>query len=90
MSKTYEQMTFAEKAIYHTNKAEEYQKKAEVLEDWAKANAGTPEMASLLLSDPHKNREAFLYKQATSTRNGHQQRAMMYGIAALVQEAEDD
>lgn len=85
MSTSYEQMSYAEKAIYHTNKAEEYQKKAEALEDWATANSANPELASLLLSDPNKNHQAFLYKQATSTRNGHEQRAMMYGIAALME-----
>jgi hypothetical protein len=85
MTQPYEQMTFVEKAIYHTRKAEEYQRQAEVLENWADANSGNPELAAELLADPYKNRQAFQYKQATGNRNGHQQRAIMYGIIALLE-----
>lgn len=85
MDEAYEQMTFAEKAIYHAIKAEQYQQEAEALENWADANSGNKELASRLLADPYDNSRAFQYKQITGNRNGHQQRAIMYGIAALVE-----
>lgn len=81
----YEELDYAAKAIYHVTRAEEFQLKAESLEKWADEAGGTPEMAALLLSDPHKTREAYRYKVAVGNRNGHQQRAIMYSLIALLQ-----
>lgn len=81
----YEDLSYAAKAVYHVKKAEEYQAKVEALEDWADANGSNPELAAMLLSDPNKNREALLYKQAVGTRNGHEQRAIMYSLVALLE-----
>lgn len=81
----YEELDYAAKAIYHVTRAEEFQRKAESLEKWADAAGGTPEMAALLLSDPHKTREAYRYKVAVGNRNGHQRRAVMYSLIALLE-----
>lgn len=81
----YEELDYASKAIYHVRKAEEYQVKAEALENWADATGSNPELAAQLLADPDKTRQALLYKQAVGTRNGHQQRAIMYSLIALLQ-----
>lgn len=83
MVKTYATMSFAEKAIYHTQKAEEYQRRAEFLEDAANDRSTNAEVAALLLAKD--DRLAFPYKQATGSRNGHQQQAIMYGIVALLE-----
>lgn len=81
----YDDLDYAAKAIYHVKKAEDYQRQAERLENWADEHGGNPELAAQLLSDPHKTRAAYRYKVAVGTRNGHQQRAIMYSLIALLQ-----
>jgi hypothetical protein len=83
MTKSYESMTFAEKALFHVTEAERYQKKAEELEEAAGLRGSDdPQLAAYLLMKD--DNFAFPYRQATGNRNGHQQRAIMYGILALV------
>ena len=84
MAKTYP-ASFADKAIYHVRKAEEYQTKAEVLENIAVERTGDDQLAALLLAKDDSL--AFPYKQATGNLNGHQQRAIMYSLMALVEKA---
>lgn len=87
MSTSYEQLDFVAKAIYHIRKAEEYQSQAEKLELVAGKHSKNDQMAAHLLSKDEVL--AFPYRQATGNRNGHQQRAIMYGIMALVKKAYD-
>jgi len=81
----YDQLNFAGKALYHVRKAEEYQIKAESLEKIAMDMTNDDQLASYQLT--HSETLAFPYKQATGTRNGHQQRAIMYSLMALVEKA---
>lgn len=81
----YDELDYAAKAIYHVKKAEDYQRQAEQLENWADENGSNPELAAQLLSDPHKTRAAYRYKVAVGSRNGHQQRAIMYSLIALLE-----
>jgi hypothetical protein len=87
MDKSYQQLTFAEKAFFHVHRAEEFQAKAEAIEALANNRAANAQLTAHLLT--HDEDLAFPYRQATGTRNGHQQRAIMYGIAALLEEASD-
>jgi|KBSSwiStaDraftv2_1062776.scaffolds.fasta_scaffold11571_20 hypothetical protein len=83
MAKTYPELSFAEKAIYHVRKAEEWQIRAEALEKIAGDRAADDELAALRLT---RDKDlAFPYKQATGNRNGHQQRAIMYSLIALLE-----
>jgi hypothetical protein len=83
MAKTYEQLGLAEKAFYHLREAERYQLRAEALEAKADRVSQSDQLAAHLLT--HDPELAFPYRQATGNRNGHQQRAMMYGIMALLE-----
>lgn len=82
MKKTYKTMTFAEKAVHHVHWAEHYQQKAEQLERIA-SECRNDQQAAYMLN--HSETMAFPYKQVTGNRNGHQQRAIMYGIVALLE-----
>lgn len=79
-------MSYQQKMIHHVAEAERYQAKAEALERIADDRADSGQLAAYLLT--HDEVLAFPYKQATGNRNAHQQQAIMYGIAALV-EAQD-
>lgn len=72
-----------ERAFYHLIEAEKHQLKAEALERMADERAANPQMAAHMLA--HDEALAFPYRQATGTRNGHQQRTIMYGIMALLE-----
>jgi hypothetical protein len=85
MAKTYPELSFAEKAIYHVRKAEEWQAKAETLENIAGERTGDDQLAALLLTKDDSL--AYPYRQATGNRNSHQQRVIMYSLLALVEKA---
>jgi hypothetical protein len=85
MTKEYDKLSYASKALYHVRKAEEYHARAEALERVAGDRAGDDQLAAYRLA--HDEDLAFPYKQATGNRNGHQQRAIMYGIIALLEKA---
>ena len=83
MVKSYQQLTFAEKAAFHVKEAERYQAMAEVLEARADARSPNDQMTAHTLT--HDEDLAFPYRQATGNRNGHQQRAIMYSLIALLE-----
>ncbi len=85
MDKVYDELNFAGKALYHVRKAEKYQAKAESLEKIAMDQTNDDQLASYQLT--HSETLAFPYKQATGNRNGHQQRAIMYSLMALVEKS---
>jgi hypothetical protein len=85
MAKTYPELSFMEKAIYHVRKAEEWQAKAERLENLADERTGDDQLSALrLVKDDDL---AFPYRQATANRNSHQQRVIMYSLLALMEKA---
>ena len=75
MTKSYRELDFAGKAVYHIRKAEEWQVKAEALEKTAGDRSPNDQMTAHLLT--HDEDLAFPYKQATGNRNAHQQQAIM-------------
>ena len=83
MTKTYEEMDFTDRAFYHAAKADEYQVRAESLEKIAMDRTNDDQLAAYQLT--HSEILAFPYKQATGNRNGHQQRAIMYSLLALLE-----
>jgi hypothetical protein len=83
MSEVYDKLNYLGKAMYHVRKAEEYQVRAEALEKIAGDRARDDQLASYRLA--HDEDLAFPYKQATGNRNGHQQRAIMYSLMALLE-----
>ena len=83
MAKSYQQLTFAEKAAFHVKEAERYQAMAEVLEARADDLSANDRMTAYALT--HDEDLAFPYRQATGNRNGHQQRAIMYSLIALLE-----
>lgn len=69
-----------------TNRDKMYHHLAEA-ERWHRRVAGYEEAAARETDDAYaqsKILDRFDYRSATANRNGHQQRAIMYGIAALV------
>ena len=83
MAKSYQQLTFAEKAAFHVKEAERWQAKAEALEAKADSMSPNDQMTAHLLT--HDEDMAFPYRQATGNRNCHQQRAIMYSLIALLE-----
>jgi len=83
MGKEYDELSYLGKAMYHVRKAEEYQAKAESLEKIAMDQTNDDQLAAYQLT--HSETLAYPYKQATGTRNGHQQRAIMYSLIALLE-----
>lgn len=79
----YKELNYLGKAMYHVRQAEEYQAKAEALEKIAMDLTNDDKLAAYQLT--HSEALAFPYKQATGTRNGHQQRAIMYSLIALLE-----
>ena len=82
----YAELSYLGKAMYHVRKAEEYQVQAERLEIIAGEHAGDDQLAAYFLARDESL--AFPYKQATGNRNGHQQRAIMYSLIALLERQE--
>lgn len=83
MAKAYKDLNFAEKAIYHVRQAERYQERAEALEAQADERSGNSDVATVLLE-----KDGFLagpYRRATGNRNGHQERAKMYSLIAILE-----
>lgn len=74
-------MSFKAKVTNHIQAAEQWQAKVKAFEEAAARQ--TPdafEQAKIL--------DRFDYRSAIANRNGHQQQAIMYGIAALLEDAD--
>jgi len=85
-----------QKMNYHLLKAEQWQARAEAIEAWAADKAINQQQGRLRRSKTQQDpdylakillKDLFIYDRATGNRNAHQQQAIMYGIAALVEEA---